>query len=156
GKHHKEGVMAKFAILSLGIALLCSYVHAQTPPEPQKEHAWLKHLAGEWEHDTEASLEPGKPPVKVTGTEHVRMVGGFWAISENKATVFGSPFTGILTLGFDGEMKKYVGTWIDSMHSHLLRYEGTVDAAGKSLTLLTEGPNPIAPGKRCKFKEVIE
>src|SRR5262245_53124141 len=42
------------------------------------------------------------------------------------------------------------------MHSHLLRCEGTVDAGGKALTLLTEGPNPAAPGKRCKFKDAIE
>ena len=59
------------------------------------------------------------------------MVGGFWVVAENKATLFDAPFTGIMTLGFDGQKKKYVGTWIDSMHSHLLHYEGTVDAAAK-------------------------
>jgi hypothetical protein len=147
--------MKKFAILGLIIALLGTHVFAQAP-EPQTEHAWLKQLVGEWEYDTEACLEAGKPPVKITGTEQVRMVGGFWAISEYSAKLSDSPFTGILTLGFDGEKKKYVGTWIDSMNSYLLHYEGTVDTAGKSLTLLTEGPDPAAPGKRCKFKEVIE
>ena len=84
------------------------------------------------------------------------MVGGFWVVTENKGTLFDTPFTGIMTLGFDGQKKKYVGTWFDSMHSHFEHYEGTVDAAGKTLVLLTEGPNPGASGKLCKYKNVIE
>ena len=148
--------MKKFAIVNFAIVLLGGAALAQSPAQPQKEHEWLKQLAGEWEYETEAVLEPGKPPVRVKGTEIARMVGGFWIISENKSTVLGQPFTGILTIGFDGEKKKYVGTWIDSMHNHLLHYEGSVDPAAKSLTIFTEGPNPVAPGKRCKFKEVVE
>jgi hypothetical protein len=60
-----------------------------------------------------------------------------------------------LTLGFDPESKKYVGTWIDSMGSHLWKYVGTVDSAGKILTLETEGPCPMKPGLS-KFREVTE
>jgi hypothetical protein len=147
--------LKKFAIVSFAVALMGGGVLAQAPG-PQKEHEWLKQLAGEWEYETEASLEPGKPPVKINGTESARMVGGFWVIAEHKTTLFDQPFTGILTLGFDGQKKKYVGTWLDSMHGHLLHYEGAVDLVAKTLTLLTEGPNPVAPGKLCKFKEVIE
>ena len=35
-------------------------------------------------------------------------------------------------------------------------YTGTVDAAGKTLTIETEGPNFMEAGKTCKFREVIE
>ncbi len=138
------------------VTLLAGAVVVRAQPAAQKEHEWLRQLAGEWEYDTEASLEPGKPPVKIKGTASARTVGDFWVVAEHKATLFDAPFTGIMTLGFDGQKKKYVGTWIDSMHGHILHYEGTVDVAGKTLTLLTEGPNPNAPGKLCKFKEVIE
>ena len=62
----------------------------------------------------------------IKGTESVRKVGDFWIVSEVKATLFDAPFTGVMTLGFDSQKKKYVGTWIDSMHSHLLHYDGTV------------------------------
>jgi hypothetical protein len=151
-----ESNMWRFAIVGFVVVVLGGGGLAQAPPGPQKEHDWLKQLAGEWEYETEAALEPGKPPVKVRGTESVRTVGGLWIISEHKATLLDQPFTGILTLGFDVEKKLYVGTWHDSMHSHLLHYEGTLDAAAKSLTILTEGPNPMAPAKRSKFKEVIE
>src|SRR5262245_639652 len=105
--------MKKFAILGLGIALLGSYVLAQAP-EPRKEHAWLEQLVGEWKFEIEAPLEPGKPPVKISGTERVRSVGGFWVVAESTTQLPDSPFTGVLTIGFDGEKKKYVGTWIDS------------------------------------------
>lgn len=148
--------MKNMAMVGLVVTLLAgaAMVRAQTPA--QKEHKWLQQLAGEWEYDTETSLESGKPPVKIKGTESVRSVGEFWVVAEQKATLLDTPFTGIMTLGFDGQKKKYVGTWIDSLHSPLLRLEGTVDAAGKTLTLLTEGPNPAAPGKPSKYKEVIE
>src|SRR5262245_49980043 len=147
--------MKKFIVVSFVVALMVGGIFAQ-PPAPQQEHEWLKQLTGEWECECEASLGPGKPPLKSKGTESVRMVGGFWVVAENKGTFFDQPFTGIMTLGFDGQKKKYVGTWIDSMKSHLLRYEGTTDGEGKTLTLLHEGPNPSAPGKRCQFKDVIE
>ncbi len=148
--------MKKVATAGLVVTLLAGVAVVRAQPAAQKEHKWLQQLAGEWDYDTEMSLEPGKPPVKFKGTESARSVGEFWVVLEQKATFLDTPFTGIMTLGFNGEKKKYVGTWIDSLHSPLLHLEGTVDAAGKALTLLTEGPNPAAPGKLSKYKEVIE
>jgi hypothetical protein len=40
-----------------------------TDAPPQKEHQWLQKLVGEWTYDIEATMEPGKPPEKSTGTE---------------------------------------------------------------------------------------
>lgn len=36
--------------------------------EPRKEHQWLERLVGEWTHESEATMEPGKPTTKGTGT----------------------------------------------------------------------------------------
>jgi len=125
-------------------------------PQPQKEHEWMKQLNGEWDTESEMIMDPAKPPEKAKGTESNRMLGGFWVISENKGDMMGSPFAGILTLGYDPEKKKYVGTWVDSMTSILWQYTGSVDAAGKALTLETEGPCPQQPGKLIKCRETIE
>jgi hypothetical protein len=125
-------------------------------PPPQKEHAWLQQFVGEWTSEGEMFMEPGKPPMKSTGTESTRALGGFWIVAENKSTFMDQPFTGVLTLGYDPEKKQYVGTWIDSVNSHLWTYAGTVDAAGKTLTLETEGPCPGKPGQLSKFKETVE
>jgi len=47
-----------------------------------------------------------------------------------------------------------VGTWVDSVTSHLWKYEGTVDDSGKTLTLEAEGPNFMADGQTAKFRDV--
>lgn len=148
--------MKYVAMAGLIVTLLAGVAMLGAQPAAKKEHKWLQQLAREWEFDAEMLLEPGKPPLKYKGTESVRSVGEFWVVAEQKAAFFDMPFTGIMTLGFDGQKKKYVGTWIDSLHSPLRHLEGTVDAAGKTLTLLTEGPNPAAPGKLSKYKEEIE
>ena len=45
--------------------------------EPHKEHQWLQKLVGEWTCESEATMEPGKPPERFTGTESV--TSGCWA-----------------------------------------------------------------------------
>jgi hypothetical protein len=145
------------AVATLLIASTC---RAQLPemPGPAKEHEWLAQLVGEWETEAEAVFEPDQPPLKCKGTESIRAIGGFWVLSEMRGTMPGTniPTTGLLTLGYDAEKKKYVGTWVDSMTGHLWTYEGTLDETGKKLTLLTEGPNPVAPGTTAKYRESIE
>jgi hypothetical protein len=125
-------------------------------PTPTKEHAWLNQLAGEWVCEAEAVMEPGKPPIKCKGTESVRSLGGFWTVGELKSEMMGVPMTGVMTLGYDAKLKKYVGTWVCSADGHLWKYEGTLDAAGKVLTLDTEGPDMTDPTRTAKMKDVIE
>lgn len=125
-------------------------------PPPQKEHEWLQQLVGEWDSESEMTVEPGKPTFKWKGTESVRSLGGFWIVGENKATIMDKPMSAILTLGYDPEKKKYTGTWVDSHTSYMWKYVGTLDSAGKVLTLETEGPNPMSPGKMGKFRDVLE
>ena len=52
--------------------------------EPQKEHQWLQKLVGEWTYEGEATMEPGEPPAKMTGTESVRSLGGLWILAEGQ------------------------------------------------------------------------
>jgi hypothetical protein len=126
-------------------------------PEPTKEHIWLQQFVGEWETEAEITMDPSQPPMKGKGTESVRALGGFWVVGEGTGTMEGMPGTmkSVLTLGYDPAAKKYIGSWIDSMTSTYWKYEGSVDASGKTLTLDTEGPCPMKPGL-VKFKEVTE
>lgn len=125
-------------------------------PKPVKEHAWLQKFAGEWTTETEAYMEPGKPPMKAKGTEKVRSLGGFWIVSEIDGEMMGSKYQGLLTLGYDPEKKKYIGTWVDSVTSLLWSYTGSVNEAGTTLTLEAEGPCPMRPGQLTKFRDVVE
>jgi hypothetical protein len=153
--------MKKLVMAGMVVALLAgaAVLRAQTPPPmpaPEKEHLWLQQFVGEWETEATATMEPGKPPMKCKGTESVRSVGGFWIVAENKGNFMDVPVTGAMTLGYDPEKKKYVGTWICSMSNYLWKYEGMVDESGKVLTLETEGPCPMAPDKISRFKDVME
>ena len=155
--------MNAFAISGLLVAVMASSAALGLREEPRavpttKEHQWLQQLAGEWDGEVEAQLQPGQPPEKSKGTETIRGVGEYWVLSqiEGICPVTDAPFAGVLTLGFDAERGKFVGTWVDSMSSYFWEYEGTLDPARNALTLETEGPCPMAPDKQSKFREVIE
>jgi hypothetical protein len=122
--------------------------------EPQKEHKWLEQLVGEWETEMEGSGGPDQPPVKHTGTESVRSLT-VWVQCEGTVPGDVSMKT-VMTLGYDPAKKKFVGTFIGSMMTNLWVYEGTLDEAGKKLTLDAEGPSFTEPDKTAKYKDTIE
>jgi hypothetical protein len=125
--------------------------------EPQKEHHWLQKLVGEWTYETAAIVGPDQPPEKSTGTESVRSLGGLWILAEAQGEMPGcGPVTMIITLGYDPEKQRYVGTWIGSMMTYLWMYNGEMDAHERVLTLNSEGPAMSGDGKMAKYKDVIE
>jgi hypothetical protein len=125
--------------------------------EPQKEHHWLQKLVGEWTYETEATIGQDQPPEKVTGTEKVRSLGGLWVLAEGEGEMPGCGVaTTIITLGYDPQKQRYVGTWVGSMMTHLWLYEGELDAAENILTLNTEGPSMTGDEKMANYRDVIE
>jgi Protein of unknown function (DUF1579) len=128
--------------------------------EPQKEHQWLQQLVGEWTTEAEMVMTPGKPTETCKGTESVRSLGGLWILAEGQGEMpGGGTATMLMTLGYDPQRKRYVGTWVGSMMTHMWLYDGEVDSSGKILTLNSEGPDMspgAAPGKLAKYKDVIE
>ena len=124
--------------------------------QPQKEHQWLQQLVGEWTSEAEA-IEPGKPPQKFTGTESVRSLGGLWMVAEGQGEMpGGGQATTVMSLGYDPQRKRYVGTFIGSMMTHLWVYDGALDASQRILTLDTEGPSMSGDGRIAKYKDAIE
>jgi len=125
--------------------------------EPQREHHWLQKLVGEWTSEMEACMGPDQPPMTSKGSEVVRSLGGLWTVGEGKGEMpDGKPATMIMTLGYDPLKKRYVGTWIGSMMTHLWIYDGELDAAEKVLTLNAEGPSMLNPNSMMQYKDVIE
>jgi hypothetical protein len=128
-----------------------------THSEPHKEHKWLHKLIGEWTYEGEATMAPDKPAVTFKGIENTRPIGGLWVLSEGKGEMpEGGEATMIMTLGFDPQKKRFTGTWIGSMMTHLWVYDGELDAAERVLTLYSEGPDMAVEGKMAKYKDVIE
>jgi len=150
----------RVSICLLSICLLAaSLVTAQEMPKmpaPQKEHQWLEQFVGQWTTESEGSMGEGQPKVKHTGTINARMLGGFWVVSEMKGEVMGTQINALQTIGYDTETRKYVGTWVDSMMNHMWKYEGSVDASGKILTLEADGPSFVGGGKKTRFRDLYE
>jgi Protein of unknown function (DUF1579) len=125
--------------------------------EPQKEHQWLQKLVGDWTYESEAAMEPGKPPEKFTGAETVRSLGGVWVLCEGRGEMPGGGMgTTLMTLGYDPQKKHFVGTFVGSMMANLWIYDGSLDAAEKVLTLDSEGPSFTAEGMMAKYRDAIE
>ena len=125
--------------------------------EPQKEHQWLQQLVGDWTSEAEMAMGPGQPSTKSYGTERVRMVGGVWMVGEGEGEMpGGGTATMIMTLGYDVQRKKYLGTWIGSMMAYMWHYDGEMDASGRILTLSAEGPSMAGDGTMAKYQDIIE
>jgi hypothetical protein len=125
--------------------------------EPQAEHRWLHKLVGEWTSEAEMSMEPGKPQEKCMGSETVRKLGDLWVLCEGRGDMPGGGTANMLmTLGYDPQKRRFVGTWVGSMMTWLWIYDGSLDAAQKVLTLSSDGPDFKVEGKLAKYRDVIE
>lgn len=126
-------------------------------PEPQKEHRWLQRLVGEWTVEGECSMGPDQPPMKNTGRETVRSLGGLWTIGEGSGDAAeGGTCDTIMTLGYDPQTERFVGSFIASMMTHLWLYNGTLNSEGTVLTLDSEGPTFTGDGTMAKYQDIIE
>lgn len=124
--------------------------------KPQMEHEWLHKLVGEWTFTSECDAGPDQPKMVSTGTETVRSLGGLWTIGEGVAgTEETDIHTSIMTLGYNPELGRFVGTFVASMMTHLWPYNGVLDAEKKVLTLDSEGPSFTGDGLTAKYQDTI-
>lgn len=125
--------------------------------EPQMEHQWLHKLVGEWTFEGECNMGPDQPAMKNTGKETVRSLGGLWTIGEGEGEMpSGGVMQSIMTLGYDPQMKQFVGTFIAGCMTRLWPYNGSLDAEKKVLTLDSEGPSFAGDGTMAKYQDIIE
>ena len=122
---------------------------------PQKEHQWLDALVGDWSAEIECVMEPGKPAEITHATERVRSLGGLWIVAEGQGDMPGmGPTTSLLTIGYDPQRGRYVGSFVASMMTHQWVYEGALEGAVR-LALDTEGPG-VTSGSTAKYRDVME
>ena len=113
-------------------AMMDVYKKLGTPGAP---HKLLASMAGSWTTKIESWCEPNKPPMESTDNcEQKTVLGGRFLQQEFIGEMMGSPFTGIGVIGYDNHTKKYVSTWMDSMGTAILFFEGTASADGKTIT----------------------
>lgn len=115
-------------------------------PQPTAEHKRLAELVGVWNVECDFYMDPSQPPLHVTARETVKSFGGFWTTSVFESEMFGAPYKGSCTLGYDSAKSEYVSTWIDTMSPSLFVFAGKYDASGKVLEMSGEGPDCTSGG----------
>jgi hypothetical protein len=117
------------------------YQRLATPGEP---HRLLARLEGTWDAKMKCWMEPDQPPAESTGRSEYRVVfGGRFLQHEFAGEMMGSPFQGFGVIGYDNHEQKYVSTWMDSMGTSLLYFEGTGSADGKAVIQECRHDDPI-------------
>jgi hypothetical protein len=142
---------AQFALVVSLLAVTAPAVAQMPgPPQPGPEHQMLKKDVGVWDATVEMFVPGGAPNVS-KGTETVTMLGELWQLAEFKSEMFGQPFEGRGTTGYDPAKKKFVGTWVDTISTSVATVEATYDPTAKTMTGTMEGPGP--DGALTKTKE---
>lgn len=115
------------------------------------ELAWLEQITGNWTYEAELLVAPDQPPVKGRGTESGPLDGNqvvFKGRQEGMTTEF--------TVRFDPATKIFSARFTASTMPTPWTYEGTLDKAGKILTLNSKGPSPTNPKEQADYKTFIE
>ena len=109
------------------------------PPQPTAEHLRFTGYAGVWDVACSFYMDPSQPPMEVAGKETIEMFGAFWTQGLFECEMFGQPFRGQATLGYDPIEKEYISTWIDTMSPTHFILKGNFDAEGKVLEMTGRG-----------------
>ncbi len=135
GKEKKqEGKMDMQAMMEV-------YAKLATPGAP---HKVLASMEGSWNAEIKSWMEPNKPPAESKGTcEQKMLLGGRFLHQEFTGDMMGSPFNGIGVTGYDNHTKKYMSTWVDSMSTAILVFEGTASPDGRTITQESSYDTPI-------------
>jgi Protein of unknown function (DUF1579) len=110
---------------------------------PGADHKVLDSMVGKWTTKVRFWMDPAGPVQESQGTAEISWImGGRYLQEMDKGEAMGMPFEGMGLTAFDNLKKKYLGTWIDNMGTGIMvSTEGTYDAATKTITCKTEGPD---------------
>jgi hypothetical protein len=127
------------------------------PAEPQMEHKWLQQLVGDWTIESNCSMGPDAPPMNSTGTCRSQMLGELWLLGDwQHDTSDGPSGKSLITIGYDPARKRFTGSFVSGMMTHLWIYDGELDAKINKLTLNAEGPSFAGDGSMSKYQDIIE
>lgn len=117
------------------------------------EHRWLARLVGEWEYESECDMGPEQGPGKMSGTELVRPFGDLWVIGEGSYGSGADSWQSIITLGYHTAEKRFVGTFVANIMTHMWVYSGQLE--GDTLTLAADGPD-FHTGKTTQYQDILQ
>jgi hypothetical protein len=114
--------------------MMARWQAAMTPGDAHKK---LEYFTGVWDVEAQAWMNsPDSLPSVSKGTAEYKMIlGGRFVQQEFSGEMMQMPFKGIGFTGYDNVKKKYTSIWIDEMSTAMSVMEGSMNAAGTTLTL---------------------
>jgi hypothetical protein len=96
-------------------------------------HKDLAQAIGKWDTETRVWVQgPDAEPRSEKGTAEFKwLVEGRWLMQETQGPFMNTPRKGFGITGYDSYKKKYVSSWVDSITTTLITYEGNFDQTGK-------------------------
>lgn len=117
------------------------YNRLATPGAPHKQ---LERMAGSWNTSFKVWMEPDQPPSESKGTSECKMIlGGRFLQQDFSGEMMGSPFYGMGVVGYDNHTQKYVSTWMDTMGTAIMYFEGTASADWNSIIQTASYDDPV-------------
>ena len=102
-------------------------------------HQRLTPLIGEWEVYMEIYPAPGTDPIQSAGliAQKRWIMDGREVLEEITAgSIGGMEHRKLTILGYDNVNQRYEFTTVDNLDTQTMRYQGTADASGKTITLI--------------------
>jgi hypothetical protein len=123
---------------------------------PGPMHKWLNEQAGTWTGEASQWMDPSAPPVKSkVSIVNTNILNGLYQESKFTGSMFGAPFEGRSTTGYDNVKKVFVSTWIDNSGSGIVVMTGTWDDATKTLNMKGKQSDPVS-GKESDIREELK
>ena len=105
------------------------------PPEITEHHKILHKDLGTWKGTMKIFMPGHDNPMEMPITEtNTKFGDGLWVMTKFD----GGPFQGRGSMGYDPNLKKYVGTWQDNMSPVLMTMTGDYDKEKKTLTTFSK------------------
>ena len=125
-------------------AAMEAWQKAMTPGDGQKK---LEPLIGTFDAKVRMWMDPSRPPDDSTGTSvNTWVLGDRFVQTKYEGVFLGEAFNGVGYTGYDNVTKKYEGTWMDTGSTAIMTSVGTIDAAGKVISMKATTSDP-ATGK---------
>jgi hypothetical protein len=123
---------------------------------PGEAHKKLETMAGTWDAEIKVWMNgpDGEPAISKGTAEQKMSLGGRYLQQTVASEMMGQPFTGTGYTGYDNFKEKYLGFWIDDMGTGMTTMEGSIDKAGKTLTMWGVMDEPTTGERNKKVKYV--
>ena len=126
----------------------------QAASTPSAAHAHLMSMVGTWRATATFTMAPGAPPQVSSGSSVHRLVlGGRFLEQVYKGTSMGMPFEGLGFTGYDNVQQRYVGAWMDTFGTGIMRSHGVGRPTDERIDLVCEAIEPS--GEKKVFDAII-